>query len=103
MIAARVNKEKRKLVPAIVHKDNTSRIQTVAENDNSSFYRLLYEFNKITGIPLLLNTSLNEGGGPIVGNPDQAKRFFKQSGIDVLCIGNKIFRKIKIFNHNFIY
>lgn len=95
MFAAKVKKEKQKIIPAVTHEDGTSRIQTIEKEDNEDFYELIKEFYKLTKIPMLLNTSLNEGGGPIVGNTTQAKTIFENSGMDILCIGDKIIYKNK--------
>lgn len=73
----------------ISHIDNTSRIQTVNEHHNL-FYKLLDEFEKITGIPMLLNTSLNDNGKPIAGQPSDALNLMKKSNLDKLIIGNTV-------------
>ena len=79
--------------PAITHVDNTSRIQTVSSLQNGKFYELLKAFYKLTGCPLLLNTSFNVMGEPIVCSPSDAIRTFTESGIDILVINNFIIRK----------
>ena len=79
--------------PAITHVDNTSRIQTVSSVQNEKFYELLYAFYELTGCPLLLNTSFNVMGEPIVCSPSDAIRTFTESGIDILVINNYIIRK----------
>lgn len=71
------------LYPAICHVDNSSRVQTVSKNDNPGFYRLIKEFYKITGCPVLLNTSLNIKGQPIVNNTNDAKEFEKHYNVKV--------------------
>jgi carbamoyltransferase len=96
LFAANVHKNKRKFIPAVIHKDGTSRIQTVTLEDNKILYNLLKEFYSITNIPMLLNTSLNKGGGPIVGDPSQAMDIFKDTEMDALCVGNKLYKKSKI-------
>jgi len=93
MIAANVHEDKRKLIPAVTHKDGTSRIQTVALEDNNIFYNLLKEFYSITNIPMLLNTSLNKGGGPIVGDPSQAIDIYNDTELDALCVGDQLYVK----------
>jgi len=70
--------------PAICHVDNTSRIQTVSQKDNPGFYSLLQEFYKETGCPMLLNTSLNIKGQPIVNDVSHAKEFKNHYGVEVL-------------------
>tara|TARA_R100001369_G_scaffold76810_1_gene106038 strand:- start:475 stop:1080 length:606 start_codon:yes stop_codon:yes gene_type:complete len=70
--------------PAICHVDNTSRVQTVSKKDNPGFYSLLEAFYKETGCPMLLNTSLNIKGQPIVNTKKHAKEFEKHYKIKVL-------------------
>jgi carbamoyltransferase len=70
--------------PAICHVDNTSRVQTVSKKDNLGFYSLLKEFYKKTGCPMLLNTSLNIKGQPIVNNKKHAKEFEKHYKVKVI-------------------
>lgn len=79
--------------PAITHVDNTSRIQTVTKEDNEKFYMLLYTFYSLTGCPMLLNTSFNVMGEPIVCSPSDAISTFLNSGIDILVINNYIIHK----------
>jgi carbamoyltransferase len=69
--------------PAICHVDGTSRVQTVSKEDNPNFYKLIKEFYKKTGCPMLLNTSLNIKGMPIVNTHDDAIMFEKKYGIKV--------------------
>ena len=76
-------------VPAVVHVDNTCRVQTVSKSDNYHFYNLISEFNKLTGIPIILNTSFNENE-PIVLNPDHAFDCFRRTSMDCLVLENWI-------------
>ena len=69
--------------PAICHIDNTSRVQTVSKKDNPGYYKLIKEFYKKTGCPMVLNTSLNIKGQPIVNDEKQAKEFTKKYGVKV--------------------
>jgi len=71
------------LYPAITHIDGTSRVQTVSETDNPNSYKLIKEFYKKTGCPMLLNTSLNIKGMPIVNNEEHAKAFEEKYGVKV--------------------
>ena len=80
-------------IPAVTHVDNTARIQTVTETSNIQLYRLLKAFEKYSGIPILLNTSFNVMGEPIVCTPIDAIKTFKASGIDILVINNYIIKK----------
>ena len=89
----RIRKSKQILIPAITHKDGTGRLQTVKKENNSKFYDLINEFYKITGIPLVLNTSLNYKGEPIVCTPDDAIKTFFLSGLDELYLGNYKIKK----------
>lgn len=77
---------------AITHIDGTCRIQTVNEKNNY-FHNLLFEFNKLTGIPILINTSLNINGKPIASKPLDALELFDNSEINCLVIGNEIYNK----------
>ena len=75
-------------VPAVVHVDGTARVQSVNENNNSIYYRLIKRFKEKTGIPILLNTSFNEKGEPIVCSPEDALRTFGNVPMKHLIIGN---------------
>ena len=74
-------------VPSVVHVDNTCRVQTVSKTDNFHFYNLIKEFNKLTNVPIILNTSFNENE-PIVLNPDHAFDCFKRTSMDCLVLEN---------------
>ena len=82
-----VREDKRHLLPAITHVDGTGRLQTVSETQNPLYYRLIVEFEKITGVPVLLNTSFNENE-PIVDTPAQALACFLRTRMDAIVIGN---------------
>ena len=88
-----VKKEKRRLIPAVVHKDFTARVQTVDKETNRIFYNLINDFYKLTDIPVLLNTSFNLNGEPIVCSPTDAIRTFYNCGLDILIIGNYVVTK----------
>ena len=75
-------------LPGIAHLDNTARVQTVSKTTNPDFYKILKEFEKISGYPILLNTSFNVNGEPIVCSPDDAINTFFKSGLDVLMLGD---------------
>ena len=89
---SRICKVKSDKVPGITHVDGTARIQTVNKTDNEKFYNIINEFYKITGIPMLLNTSFN-CREPIVETPQHALRTFKRTALDLLVIGDQIVRK----------
>jgi carbamoyltransferase len=85
--------KKKDLIPAVTHIDGTSRIQIVDKETNPLFYRLLERFYQQTGIPLLLNTSFNLKGEPIVNSPAEAFATFSKSEMDMLILGNFILVK----------
>lgn len=78
---------------SIKHVDNTCRQQTLEYKNNNLYYDLIQSFFKKTGIPMLLNTSLNLGGYPIAGTINSAMECFKKSEMDAICIGNEIYLK----------
>jgi carbamoyltransferase len=86
-------KVKRSIIPAVTHVDNSARIQTVHKETNEDFFDLISEFDKITGVPLVVNTSFNVRGEPIVESPRDAFICFMRSNIDYLCIGNYLLTK----------
>lgn len=88
LIACKVKSHKRFQIGATVHVDESCRVQTVRDENNSNFRKLLEEFYKLTGCPVLLNTSFNVKGQPIVNTPYQAIDCFKSTNIDMLVIGN---------------
>ena len=88
-----VNKDKQDIIPAVTHVDNSSRIQTVSESDNPLFHRLISEFEKLTGVAILLNTSFNMRGYPIVNSPIEAFETFCTGGIDILLMAGTLIVK----------
>lgn len=94
--------QKRSELPAITHVDNSARIQTVSKKTNPKYHRLISEFEKLTGCPVLINTSFNVRGEPIVCTPNDAYRCFMRTNMDVLVIGNHVFLKEEqpIHNHD---
>jgi carbamoyltransferase len=83
----------REKVPAVVHVDGTGRLQTVKREWNEDFYNLLVEFHKLTGVPLLLNTSLNVMAKPIAHSVEDALGLFLTTGLDALVIGDVLIEK----------
>ena len=81
-------------IPGVTHVDNTARIQTVTREFNEKFYDLINEFYKITGIPMLLNTSFN-CQEPIVETPDEAYSTFIKTDLDILVVNNFMVIKSK--------
>ena len=87
-----VRKDKQKIIPAVTHVDGTARPQTVSKKINPLYWQLIYEFYKITKVPVVLNTSFNENE-PIVLNPDHAIDCFMRSEIDALFLGNYVIER----------
>ncbi len=79
--------------PAVTHVDGTARVQTVSARDNPEFHALLRAFERESGVPVLLNTSFNLRGEPIVSRPIDACRTFAHSGLDVLVLGRSFVRR----------
>jgi len=86
-LAPRVRPDKRDVIPAAVHVDGTGRIQTVERAANPRYYALIEEFGRLTGVPVLLNTSFNRKE-PIVARPEEAIACYLRSGMDVLVLGD---------------
>ncbi len=87
-----IRAEKRDLLPAVTHVDGTGRLQTVAEKDNPLYWRLIKEFEKITQVPVILNTSFNENE-PIVCYPQEALACFLRTRMDVLALGPYLIKR----------
>ena len=83
----KVKKAYQKKIPAVTHEDGSGRLQTV-KKENSKFYNLIEEFYNITGIPIILNTSLNYKGDSMVCSPEDAIKTFFLSGLDEIFIEN---------------
>ena len=81
--------EKRELIPAVNHVDDTGRVQTVTREANARYHRLIEEFARQTGVPILLNTSFNENE-PVVMSPEQAIDTFLKTKMDLLVLGNSV-------------
>lgn len=80
-------------IPAVTHVDYSARVQTVHKETNPLYYKLIKRFKKITGYPVLINTSFNVRGEPIVCSPTDAFKCFMGTGLDVLVIGNAFLLK----------
>lgn len=89
----KVKDEKKDLIPAVRHVDGTARIQTINAQQHPQYYNLLREFKKLTGVPVLVNTSFNTRGEPIVCTPRDAVECFWTSPLDALVIGSYLLEK----------
>ncbi len=87
------NKEKAHEIPAVVHVDGSARVQSVERSVNPRYYDLIEEFGRLTGVPVVLNTSFNLKGDPIVCTPKDAVQTFYTSGLDDLVIGDFVVSK----------
>src|SRR5262249_5315133 len=90
---SRIKEGKQQSVPAAVFGDGLVRVHRVSRKTNGSFWKLLGKFGEISGVPVLLNTSFNLFGEPVVSTPREAVRGFYCSGIDCLAIGNFLIKK----------
>ena len=88
-----VRQEYRNALPAITHVDGSGRLQTLKKEHNERFYNIVSEIGKISGIPIVLNTSLNINGEPVVQSPDDALNTFFNSGLTHLILGNYLVEK----------
>lgn len=89
-----VRSEMRSVVPAIVHVDNSSRVQVVKKQDNYRLYNLLEAYRNLSGIRILVNTSLNRRGEPIIDNAEQAISLLEQGMVDLLVINDTIYDRV---------
>lgn len=88
-------KQKRSIIPAVTHVDYSSRVQTISKNRNPFIYKLLKEYKKLSGCSVLVNTSFNVRGEPIVNSVTDAYNCFMNTDIDYLIIGNRLLDKSK--------
>ena len=93
LLVAKVREEKRGVIPAVTHVDGTARIQTIVREDNAIYYDLIDAFYKITGVPMVLNTSFNVRGEPIVCTPEDAYMCFMRTKMDNLVMGDFLMSK----------
>ena len=93
ILAFKIKKKFIKLLPSAVHVDGTARPQVVKKKTNAKYFDLLKEFEKITSHPVLINSSFNIQGEPIVNTPSEAIRCFSGTGIDILAIGDYLIMK----------
>ncbi|HSC45253.1 MAG TPA: carbamoyltransferase C-terminal domain-containing protein [Candidatus Acidoferrum sp.] len=93
ILTAQVRPEKRSVIPSVTHVDGSARPQTVERDINPLYYKLIDEFGRITGVPVIMNTSFNLRGEAIVHTPTDALRTFFSSGMDALVIGSFLVEK----------
>lgn len=93
IVTAQVRPEKRSVIPSVTHVDGSARPQTVEPDVNPLYWRLIKEFGNRTGVPVVMNTSFNLRGEPIVSSPTDAIRTFYSSGLDALILGNFLVEK----------
>ena len=92
ILVGEVREDKKNVIPAVTHADGTARVHTVNRDINPLYWELIREFEKITGVPVILNTSFNENE-PIVRTPEEALNCFLRTDFDVLSIGDYIVLK----------
>jgi len=92
LMVYQIKEEKRDEIPAVTHVDGSGRLQTVSPTVNDRYYRLISDFNELTGVPVILNTSFNENE-PIVCTPQEAINCFLKTRMDVLYVGNFAVRR----------
>jgi carbamoyltransferase len=90
-----IKESKRKLIPSVTHVDGTGRLQSVTRDSNPRYYRLIEEFHRITGVPMVLNTSFNENE-PVVCRPNEALDCFLRTRMDVLVLGNYFVERVGV-------
>ena len=90
----KIRPEKRSQLCAVNHVDDTGRVQSVTEEASPRFHRLIREFERLTGVPILLNTSFNENE-PIVMTPQQAAETFQKTKMDLLVLGNSVVHRVE--------
>lgn len=93
LIVKQVKEDKVHLIPSVVHVDQTARLQTISNESDERLYRLIEEFCNISKVPVILNTSFNIQGEPIVESPEDALRCFVSTDIDVLVMDRFILCK----------
>ncbi|HEV3380946.1 MAG TPA: carbamoyltransferase C-terminal domain-containing protein [Trebonia sp.] len=94
LFTPRVREHVKSRIPAVVHVDGTARVQTLRQRDNPEVHRLLRAFQQATGIPMVINTSFNLHGEPIVESPAHAVRAFGESPVTVLCLDGLYVEKL---------
>ena len=90
LVVTPVRDEAKSAIPAVTHVDGSARLQTVDRETNPRYHRLIEAVGQATGVPVLLNTSFNLRGEPIVNTPEEALSTFQRSGMDALVLGETI-------------
>lgn len=93
LTVAKVREEKKDVVPAITHVDGTARVQTITAESDPTLHRLVEAFDALTGVPVVLNTSFNVMGEPLVQSPREAISCFQNTDIDALIVGDLLFSR----------
>jgi carbamoyltransferase len=91
-VAPTVRKDKQRLIPAVTFVDGSARLQAVTAAENPRYHAMIRAFHSITGIPLVLNTSFNAGGDPVVETPADALASMTKMSLDALVIGDFLIR-----------
>jgi carbamoyltransferase len=92
LMVYQVKQDKRSVIPAVTHVDGSGRLQTVSRSGNPRYYQLISDFEQLTGVPVVLNTSFNEDE-PIVCTPEEALNCFQRTRMDVLFLGNYMLQR----------
>ena len=92
LMVYQVKQDKRSVIPAVTHVDGSGRLQTVARSTNPRYHQLISDFEQLTGVPVVLNTSFNEDE-PIVCTPEEALNCFRRTRMDVLFLGNYMLQR----------
>jgi carbamoyltransferase len=93
LLSFQVRPERRALIPGVIHVDGSARVQTVTRDTDARFHGLLTAFGARTGAPVLLNTSFNVRGEPIVCTPGEALDALARTGLTAVVVGDLVFRK----------
>jgi len=92
LMVYQVKADKRAVIPAVTHVDGSGRLQTVSRTNSPRYYQLISDFEQLTGVPVVLNTSFNEDE-PIVCTPQEALNCFQRTRMDILFLGNYMLRR----------
>jgi carbamoyltransferase len=93
LLAPQVVEAQRRAIPAVTHADGTGRVQTVRREENPLYYDLIARVGELSGVPVVINTSFNVRGEPIVCTPREALNCFLNTGIDTLVMGDTVTHK----------